>query len=155
MEILNQLGELVLGSVPTMILFVLLVILYNVLVEAPLKKTLEERRVRTSGAVEQARGAMSAAEAETTVYEDKLRGARAEILSMRESRMKQWQADRDRALEAARGEAQAKVKAAREHIEASTNSAREQIAGATDQLSEQILRAVLPQPVQAQETQPA
>ena len=72
-QILNQLGELVLGSVPTMILFILLVAAYGVLVRRPLDRVLAERRARTSGAVEQARSAIAAAEAETTAYEEKLR----------------------------------------------------------------------------------
>ena len=56
-EILNQLGELVLGSVPTMVLFILLVIAYGLLVRRPLDRVLAERRARTTGAVEQARPA--------------------------------------------------------------------------------------------------
>jgi F-type H+-transporting ATPase subunit b len=144
MEILNQLGGLVLGSVPTMILFILLVIAYNVLVQGPLRKTLEERRARTTGAVEQARGAISAAEAETAVYEAKLRAARADIAAARELRLKQWNADRDAALAAARDASQAKIRAAKADIDASATTARKQIEGATAQLSESILRAVLP-----------
>ena len=58
-----------------MILFLLLVFAYSVLVRQPLERTLAERRARTTGAVEQARGAIAAAEAETAVYEDKLRAA--------------------------------------------------------------------------------
>jgi F-type H+-transporting ATPase subunit b len=129
MEILNQLGGLVLGSVPTMIMFILLVLAYNVLVQGPLMKTLEERRARTTGAVEQARGAISAAEAETAVYEAKLRAARADIAAARAS---------------ARDISQAKIRAAKVEIEASAATAKLQIEGATAQLSESILRAVLP-----------
>jgi F-type H+-transporting ATPase subunit b len=80
-EILSQLGGLVLGSVPTMVLFLLLVVAYGLLVRRPLDRVLAERRARTSGAVEQARGAISAAEAKTAEYEDSLRRARAEILA--------------------------------------------------------------------------
>jgi F-type H+-transporting ATPase subunit b len=144
MEILNQIGGLVLGSVPTIVFFILLVILYGVLVRRPLDKTLAERRVRTSGAVEQARGAIAAAEAETTVYEDKLRSARSEMMAARERRVKQSQAERDKALEAARAAAQARIGVAKSEIEAASVQARQQIEGATAQLSEQILRAVLP-----------
>jgi F-type H+-transporting ATPase subunit b len=144
MDILHQLGGLVLGSVPTMVIFLLLVIAYSVLVRGPLEKTLAERAARTSGAVEQARGAIAAAEAETTVYEDKLRSARSEILAGRERLKQQWQAERDKALEAARAASQDRVKAARVEIETASASARQQIEGATAQLSEQILRAVLP-----------
>src|ERR1700753_4507004 len=98
MEILNQLGGLVLGSVPTMIFFLLLVIATPFLVQRPLTKVLAERRARTSGAVEQARGAISAAEAETAVYEEKLRAARADIVAAREARGAQWQQDKDGAV---------------------------------------------------------
>jgi len=144
MEILNQLGGLVLGSVPTMILFILLVIAYTVLVQGPLEKTLAERRARTSGAVEQARGAISAAEAETAVYEAKLRAARADINAAREHQMQQWQKERDAALAKARETAQQKVRMAKSEIETAAAEARKQIEGATVQLSDSILRAVLP-----------
>ena len=145
MDILHQLGGLVLGSVPTMIFFILLVMLYGVLVRRPLEKMLAERRARTTGAVEQARGAIAAAEAETQVYEDKLRAARAEVLAAREALLQQWHAERDAALDEARDAAQEQVRAARKQIEESAAMARQQIESATEMLSEQILRAVLPQ----------
>ncbi len=144
MEILNQIGGLVLGSVPTMVFFLLLAAAYGLLVRRPLERTLAERKARTSGAVEQARGAIAAAEAETTVYEEKLRAARSEIMAARERRLQQWQAERDAALEAARGAAKEKLAAARTEIEAASGDARKQVEGATEMLSEQILRAVLP-----------
>jgi F-type H+-transporting ATPase subunit b len=144
MDIVQQLGGLVLGSVPTMIFFILLVILYGVLVRHPLEKTLAERRARTIGAVEQARGAISAAEAETQVYEDKLRAARADVVAAREHLLQQWHAERDAALEEVRGVAQDKVRESRKQIEASAVAARQQIESATDMLSDQILRAILP-----------
>jgi len=150
-EIGQQLGGLVLGSVPTMIFFILTVVLYGLLVRRPLDRTLAERRARTTGAVEQARGAISAAEAETQVYEDKLRAARADVIAAREHLLKQWQGERDKALEQVRSEAQDKVRAARKQIEDSTVMARQQIESATDMLSEQILRAVLPKGVNVQE----
>jgi F-type H+-transporting ATPase subunit b len=151
MDILQQLGGLVLGSVPTMIFFILLVILYGVLVRRPLEKTLAERRARTTGAVEQARGAISAAEAETQVYEDKLRAARAEVLAARERLLQQWHAERDAALGEARNAALGKVSIARKQIEDSAVIARQQIEGATEMLSSEILRAVLPQGVNVPE----
>jgi F-type H+-transporting ATPase subunit b len=155
MEILNQIGELVLGSVPTMLLFVLLVALYGVLVRRPLDKTLAERRARTKGAVEQARGAIAAAEAETTVFEDKLRSARSEIMAMREGKMKQWQAERDAVLLTVRSSAQEKVRGARKDIDESAQRARLQIEQAVEQLSEQVLRAVLPQGAGSTEVRPS
>jgi F-type H+-transporting ATPase subunit b len=144
MEILHQLGGLVLGSVPTMVFFLLLVAAYGVLVRKPFDKTLAERRARTTGAVEKARTAISAAEAEATVYEEKLRAARSEMMAARERKVQQWQAERDQAVKSAREAAQTRVNAARQEIEGMSAGARKQIEESTAQLSEQILRAVLP-----------
>ncbi|MGA7156649.1 MAG: hypothetical protein WBY53_07380 [Acidobacteriaceae bacterium] len=155
MEILHQLGGLVLGSVPTMVFFLLLVAAYGPLVRNPLEKTLAERRLRTSGAVEKARGAIAAAEAEATAYEEKLRSARSEIMAARERRLQMWQAERDQAVESARSAAQARVNSARQEIEGMSAGARKQIEEATAQLSDQILRAVLPAGTNLSEVRPS
>jgi F-type H+-transporting ATPase subunit b len=143
-QILNQLGGLALGSVPTIVLFLLLITAYNFLVHRPLNKVLAERRARTSGAVEQAKGAISAAEAETAVYEDKLRAAKAEIFQAREEKLKKWNAEREAALAQAKLATEARISAARLEIEQSATTARQQIEGASAALSAQILLAVLP-----------
>jgi len=150
-EILNQLGGLVLGAVPTMVLFILLVAIYGLLVRRPLGRVLAERRARTTGAVEQARGAIAAAEAETTAYEEKLRAARAEIFAMREAKLKQWNAEREAAIEQARQSSQQRVLAARQDIEQSASDARRQIENLSGELSSRILNAVLPASVVATE----
>jgi F-type H+-transporting ATPase subunit b len=143
-QILNQLGELVLGSVPTMILFILLVAAYGLLVRRPLDRILAERRARTSGAVEQARSAIAAAEAETTAYENKLRAAKAEIFQARDQKLKQWNAEREAALAQARQHTQERVRGARQEIEHSSQQARLRIVALSDELSSRILDAVLP-----------
>ena len=128
--IVRQLGELVLGSVPTIVLFLLLVMAYGMLVRRPLDKVLAERAARTRGAVEQARGAIAAAEAETLAYEEKLRAAKSEIFQAREQKLKQWNAERDRAVEQARQATQEQIKSARQEIEQSSSlAARLQIEG--------------------------
>lgn len=143
-KIFHQLGDLVLGSVPTMILFVLLIAAYEALVRRPLENVLRERRSRTTGAVEQARGALSAAEAETTVYEDKLRCAKAEMFAARELLLKGWSEEREATLNELRRSTQDRVKAARREIEESAGVARRQIESVSGELSSKILRAVLP-----------
>jgi F-type H+-transporting ATPase subunit b len=142
--ILEKIGELVLGSLPTVVLFILLVIAYGILVRRPLDKILAERRARTSGAIDQARGAIAAAEAETSVYEDKLRAAKNEIFQARDKKLKQWNADRDAALEEVRKTTQERIKTARQEIEQSAAAARSQIESLSAELSAQILKAVLP-----------
>jgi F-type H+-transporting ATPase subunit b len=150
-EILNELGGLVLGSVPTIVLFILLVAAYGVLVRRPLDRILAERRARTSGAVEQARSAIAKAESETAAYEEKLRAAKAEIFQMRDQKLKQWNAERDAALAQIRQHTQERVRGARQEIEQSAQEARLQIVGVSDELSSRILNAVLPAGIRSTE----
>jgi len=150
-QILNQLGELVLGAVPTMVLFILLVIAYGLLVRRPLDRVLGERRARTSGAVEQARGAIAKAEAETAAYEEKLRAARAAIFQARDLKLKQWNAEREAALDQIRQHNQERVRGARQEIEHSAQEARLQIVKVSDELSSRVLDAVLPASVRSTE----
>ena len=144
MDIFKELGDLVLGSVPTMIFFVALVAAYGVLVRRPLDKVLAERQARTTGAVEQARGALAAAEAETTVYEDKLRAAKAEIFALREKRVASWQAERDSTLKQVRDASSQRIELARQTIEASATQARSQVEAASEDLAALIFTAVMP-----------
>lgn len=142
--ILNQLGGLVLGSVPTMVFFLLLIVAYSVLVRRPLERILSERRSRTTGAVDHAHGAIAEAEVKMAEYENRLRRAKAEILGAREQKMKQWATEREQALAEARTSTGDKVNAAKLEIEQSVSAARSQIEAMSSELSEQILRAVMP-----------
>jgi F-type H+-transporting ATPase subunit b len=143
-EILHQLGDLALGSVPTMIIFLILVGAYQILVYRPLSRTLAERRARTTGAVEKAHIAIAAADAKAQEYEAKLRAARAEIFRHRDQRIQQWNAERESALASARLAAQERVRVAETALETQAVDARKQIEGSTEQLAAQILQAILP-----------
>lgn len=143
-EILTQLGTLLLGAVPTVLLFIVMVIAYQMLVQGPLTKTLKERRARTEGAVEDAHKAIERAEARAAEYSNKLRQARAEIYKMREQRIKHWNSERDAALESARKSASVKVGQAKAAIQAEVNQAREAIQASSGDLANQVVLAVLP-----------
>lgn len=143
-QLMRQLGDLMLGSVPTMIIFILLVIAYRYILYGALVKTLTERRERTTGAIEAAHAAIAQADAKTQEYEAKLRAARAEIFHLREQRMQQWNSEKDRAIDSARLAAQERVAQARASIDAEAASARAQIENAAGQLAARVLQAVLP-----------
>jgi F-type H+-transporting ATPase subunit b len=143
-EILKQLGALVLGAVPTMVLFVVLVAAYNTLVYKPLQRVLAERRARTVGAVAQAGSAIAAADANTRKYEAAIRDARAQVYTAREERTKRWVAEREAVVTGARQAAQERVVVARREIETSAQAARVQVQSAAVALSTEILKAVLP-----------
>jgi F-type H+-transporting ATPase subunit b len=143
-QLLRQLGELVLGSVPTMIIFLILVLAYRFVLHGPLTKTLAKRRDLTTGAVEKAHAAIAAADAKSQEYEAKLRAARAEIFRQREHRVQQWNAQKESTLTSARQAAQERVHAAKAAIESEAVTARTQIEAGADQLAGQILQAILP-----------
>lgn len=147
-EILQQLGDLLLGAVPTMLLFLFLVVAYRLLVHGPLTATLAERRARTTGAVEKAQAAIAEADAKAQEYAAQLRTARIAVLKSREERVRQWNAEREHALDAVRKEAQEKVRVARTRLEADVIEARRTIESSADQLAGQILNAVLASPAE-------
>jgi len=129
---------------PTRVLFIVLVIAYQTLVQGPLTAVLKERRARTVGAVEDAQKAIARAEERAAEYATRLRQARAEVFKAREQRVKQWTAERDLALEASRKTAAQKVAQARAELEAEADRARESIASSAGDLAAQVVRAVLP-----------
>jgi F-type H+-transporting ATPase subunit b len=143
-EIIQQVGTLLLGAVPTILLFIVLVLAYQFLVQGPLTATLKERRARTEGAVEDAHRAIAQAEARAAEYAAKLRQARAEVFKVREQRVKQWNAERDAALDAARKTAGQKVNQARVALEAEAAQARQSLQASAGDLAAQVVRAVLP-----------
>jgi F-type H+-transporting ATPase subunit b len=144
-QLLRQLGELALGSMPTMVIFLIVVLSYRFVLYGPLMRMLAERRERTLGAIERAHAAIAAADAKSQEYEAKLRAARAEIFHQRELRLQQWNAKRDSALDSARHAAQERIRIAREAIEAQAAGARKEIEASADQLANEILRVILPQ----------
>ena len=143
-DIVQQVGALLLGAVPTILLFVVLVAAYQLLVQGPLNRVLAERRARTEGAVDNAHKAIADAEAKAAEYTDKLRLARAEIFKMREQRAKQRNAEREAALEETRKAAGAKVNQARVEIDSESERAHQAIQGSAGELASQVVRAVLP-----------
>jgi F-type H+-transporting ATPase subunit b len=78
-------------------------------------------------------------------YADKLRQARGEVFRTREARVKQWNAERDAALDAARKAAGLKVNQAKAELEAEAAQARLAIQASAGDLARQVVRAVLPQ----------
>ena len=142
--IIQQVGTLLLGAVPTVLLFIILVLAYQFLIQKPLTRTLAERRARTSGAVEDAHKAIARAEQRAAEYAEKLRHARAEIFKAREQRIQQWSAERDAALNDARRAAGAKVTQAKAAIDVEAESARRTIQSSAGELASQVVRAVLP-----------
>jgi F-type H+-transporting ATPase subunit b len=142
-QTLHQLGELLLGSIPTVILVTLLYALYSVIVHTPLRRVLEERRSKTEGAIEKSRADIAAAEARTAEYEQRLREARATVFKAQEARRQAALQTRANAVAEARNRAQVQVQAARQDLEKDKEAAQAGLQGEVAELAREIVRRVL------------
>jgi F-type H+-transporting ATPase subunit b len=142
-QTLRQLGELLLGSIPTVILLAILYVLYTFLVYRPLTKVLAERRSRTEGAMEKARADIAAAEARTAEYEQRLREARQKVFKGLEARRQRATQARGEAVSQARLQAQDQVKQARAALDEDKKDAMGRLESEAAKLAAEIVRTVL------------
>jgi F-type H+-transporting ATPase subunit b len=142
-ETLRQIGELLLGSIPTIIFFVLLFGFYVVIVHKPLARVLAERHARTQGAIEKARADIATAEARTAEYEKRLRDARLALFKAQEARRARAAQARAEAVADARKQAQAQIEQARAMIEADKTTAMSSLEAEVGRLASEIIRTVL------------
>ena len=142
-QTLKQLGELLLGAVPTVILVALLYVLYKAIVHKPLQQVLAERRSKTEGAIEKSKADISAAEARTAEYEQKMRAARASVFRAQEARRQSALLARTNAVNEARTKAQAQVQAAKADIEKDRAAAEQGLQAEAGSLAQEIMRRVL------------
>ncbi|HLZ39544.1 MAG TPA: ATP synthase F0 subunit B [Candidatus Sulfotelmatobacter sp.] len=145
-QTLNQLGELLLGSVPTVILVGLLYALYTMIVHKPLRRVLEERRSKTEGAVEKSKADIAAADARTSEYEQRLREARAAVFRAQEAKRQAALQARNEAVKEARNRALTQVQGAKASIENDRAAAEKGLQAEAEALALEIVRRVL-QPV--------
>jgi F-type H+-transporting ATPase subunit b len=142
-ETLRQLGELLLGAVPTVILLALLYALYATIVHKPLQRVLAQRRSKTEGAIEKSRADIAAAEARTSEYEQRLREARAAVFRGQEARRKAALDARSAAVNEARSRAQVQVRTAKADIDKDREAAQSALQGDAQSLATEIVRRVL------------
>jgi F-type H+-transporting ATPase subunit b len=142
-EIFGQLGGLVLGSVPTIILVILLFGIYTAVVHKPLTKVLAERHSMTEGAIEKARADIAQAEARTADYEQRLREARMAIFKSQEARRQLALQARATAVAEARSRAQAHIEQVRAAIEQDKVAAQAGLQAESGKLATAIIRTVL------------
>jgi F-type H+-transporting ATPase subunit b len=148
-EILGQLRGLLLGSVPTILLIVLLFGIYTAVVHKPLVKVLAERRSRTEGAIEKARADIAQAEARTAEYEQRLREARMTVFKSQEARRQLALQARAAAVAGARARAQGQVEKARAAIEQDKVAAQTGLQAESGKLAAAIIRTVLQPAIQS------
>jgi F-type H+-transporting ATPase subunit b len=142
-KVLHQIGELLLGSVPTILLFLLTWAMYNFIVHRKLMAVLDERRAKTEGAVEKAKRDIAAAEAKAAEYEERIRHARVAILKAAEERRRQLMEARAKTLAEAKVTVEVQVKAARAALEKEVAEAKVRLQAEAESLAAIIVRTVL------------
>ena len=142
-QTLKQLGELLLGAIPTVVLLLTLYGLYHVILHKPLEAVLAERRKRTQGAVEKARADINLAAQRATEYETRLRDARMSIFKTLDLRRKQALDAREHVMAQARESAQKLVAQAKTEIEAESAAARASLGSESERIANQIVGTLL------------
>src|SRR5438067_3270965 len=149
-QILRQLGELALGAVPTVIIFLFLWVSYRLIVHKPLVRVLAERESKTTGAVKKAQADIAAAEQKTADYEQRIREARLSVYKAQESRRQQVLEARAKTVAEARKVAQRMVQTARAELEKEAATAKTKLQAEGSNLAAEILRIILGRRVEEQ-----
>jgi F-type H+-transporting ATPase subunit b len=142
-EILRQIGQLLLSSIPAIIGFLIVWASYRVIVYKPLQRVLAERQARTEGAIQQAQAEISSAEERTAEYERRVREARAQIYAAQEARSRRTIEQRDAALAEARRQADSLVKSERASLEKDVLAAKATLQQQAEVLAQKIIESVL------------
>lgn len=140
---LQDLADLVLAAVPTIVLVVVLHIYLKAVFFRPLEKVLAERDAATKGAIRDAEASLKRAEEKAEEYEIALRNARTEVLQAQEAERQKLRREQGDAVVAARKRSSELIEDARKKIAAEAAAARQALAGDTDRLAGQIVATVL------------
>ena len=143
MEIVNQLGDLFLAAVPTVIIVFLFYLFMRWSFFLPMLRVLAERRKRAEGALVEAEASRVAATEKQRVYADSLKRARGEVFSEQEIQRRRMLEERQATINAARASAQSALQEAKQGIAADVKAARVELERSKDALADDIAEAIL------------
>jgi F-type H+-transporting ATPase subunit b len=143
MQIAHQLGELFLGAVPTVIIFLFFFLFLRWAFFTPIQKAMAERKALIEGARAEAASVEAAAQQELDTYNQALKTARAEVYKEQEDARQVVLDERAQLLKAMRSRSQDEVSEAKKKIAADMAAARAEIEKQTPALAAEIARMVL------------
>ena len=146
MDIFQQLGELFLEAVPTVIIVFLFYLFMRWAFFGPIQKAMAERSALIEGARAEAAKVEAEARQELDAYNEALKKARAEIYAEQEAARQAVLEDRAKLLKAMRSRAMEEVAAAKKKIAAEFEAARAELERQAPELAGQIARAILENP---------
>lgn len=143
MEIVNQLGELFLAAVPTVIIVFLFYLVLRWSFFKPMERVLSERHKRAEGARVEAEASRVAVHEKLRSYNDSLKKARVEIFAEQESQRHRTLDERQATINAARATAQSALQEAKKGIAAEVAAARTELEQSSSTLANDIAEAIL------------
>jgi F-type H+-transporting ATPase subunit b len=142
-QTLQQLGELLLGSIPTIIIFLILHSYLKAVLYQPLMRVLRERSSRTEGKFDAARSTLTVAEGKASGYEDAIRSTRLDAYRLIDERRKHAMEERATLMARARAEAEKALQSAQEQIAADMVEAKKRLRHEADHIGNEIVETVL------------
>ena len=142
-EIVQQLGELFLQAVPTVLIVLAFYLILRALFFKPLLSVMAERDARTVGARKAATEAEAAAAEKVKQYQEALKKARAQVYAEQEAARKKVLDERAALLKESRVKATAEVAAAKERVARELAEALRELKSSVGQLALEIARRVL------------
>ena len=143
MEIVNQLGDLFLAAVPTVIIVFLFYLFMRWSFFEPMARMFSERHKRAEGARSEAESTLVAAHEKERFYSDTVKKARGEIFVEQEAQRRRTLDQRQATITAARTTAQTALQEAKKEIAAEVKAARVQMERSSGDLANEIAEAVL------------
>jgi len=142
-EILNQLGELFLAAVPTVILVFLFYLFLRWSFFGPIERVLSERHRRAEGAREEAESSRAAVQEKLRAYNEALRKVRGEIFAEQEAARRRFLDERQAAVSAARSAAQQELQVAKKALAADVEAARMELEQSSEAMAGEIAETIL------------
>jgi F0F1-type ATP synthase membrane subunit b/b' len=142
-EIVNQLGQLFLSAVPTVIIVFLFYLFMRWSFFTPMQRVLSERSKRAEGARVEAEASRVAVREKLQTYNETLKKARTEIFTEQESQRRLTVDQRQATINAARATAQTALQEAKKSLAAEVQAARTELEQSSGTLADQIADAVL------------
>jgi F0F1-type ATP synthase membrane subunit b/b' len=142
-EIVNQLGQLFLSAVPTVIIVFFFYLFLRWSFFKPMERVLSERHKRAEGARVEAEASRVAVREKLHTYNETLKKARTEIFTEQESERRRTLDQRQATINAARATAQATLQEAKKSLAAEVQAARTELEQSSGTLADQIAEAVL------------
>ncbi len=144
--IVQQLGELFLQAVPTVLIILLFYFILRAIFFKPLLAVMAERDARTVGAQKASEAAQAAAAEKVKQYQEALRQARGQVYAEQEAARKKLLEERAAQIKEARAKASSEVSAAKARVAAELAAARRDLETTVAQLSAEIARRILQTP---------